>query len=117
MPKDMKGQLQNKIYSKMEERNYREEMRKHQEKEILQEFARVYGYDVNKHQPHSNNGEIDVEYLQAYIAKCRQEEEKLAEKLEAEKALTKQKEALKGRVAAVTKPKQASTNNTGTKSS
>lgn len=94
----MKGQLQNKIYAKMEERNYREEMRKHQEKEILQEFARVYGYDVNKHQPHPNNGEIEVEYLQAYIAKCRQEEEKMAEKLEAEKALTKQKEALKGRV-------------------
>lgn len=102
----------------MEERSYREELRRHQEKEILQEFARVYGYDVNKHQPHSNNGEIDVEYLQAYIAECRQKEEKLAEKMEAEKALAKQKEALKGKVAAVTsKPKSGSTNNTGTKSS
>jgi len=89
MPKDMKGQLQNKIYGKMEERSYREEMRRHHEKEILEEFARVYGYDVNKHQPHSNNGEIDVEYLQAYIAECRAKEEKLAEKLEAEKTLTK----------------------------
>jgi len=73
----------------MEERSYREEMRRHHEKEILEEFARVYGYDVNKHQPHSNNGEIDVEYLQAYIAECRAKEEKLAEKLEAEKTLTK----------------------------
>lgn len=101
----------------MEERSYREELRRHQEKEILQEFARVYGYDVNKHQPDPNNGEIDVEYLQAYIAECRQKEEKLAERLEAEKSLAKQKEALKGKVAAVTKPKSASTNNTGTKSS
>ena len=42
---------------------------------------------MNKHQPHANNGEIDVEYLQAYIAECRQKEEKRAEKLEAEKAL------------------------------
>jgi hypothetical protein len=38
--------------------------------------------------------------------------------MEAEKALAKQKEALKGKVAAVTsKPKSGSTNNTGTKSS
>ena len=33
------------------------------EKDILNEFARVYGYDINKHQPNPNNGEIDVEYL------------------------------------------------------
>ena len=49
MPKDMKGQLQNKIHNKLEERHYQEELRRHQEKEILQEFARVYGYDINKH--------------------------------------------------------------------
>lgn len=49
MPKEMKGQLQGKIHAKMEERSYREELRRHQEKEILQEFARVYGYDVHKH--------------------------------------------------------------------
>ena len=58
-----------------------------------------------------------MEYLQAYIAECRAKEEKLAEKMEAEKSLAKQKEALKGKVAAVTKQKPASTNNTGTKSS
>lgn len=59
-----------------------------------------------------------MEYLQAYIAECRAKEEKLAERIEAEKSLAKQKEALKGKVAAVTKQKStSSTNNTGTKSS
>jgi phenylalanyl-tRNA synthetase beta subunit len=43
-------------------------MRRKQEKDILEEFARVYGYDINKHQPKNKNGEIDVECLQAYIA-------------------------------------------------
>jgi phenylalanyl-tRNA synthetase beta subunit len=47
----------------MEERSYQEQMRRQHERDILEEFARVYGYDVNKHQPHHNNGEIDVEYL------------------------------------------------------
>ena len=77
MPKDLKSQLQNKIYGKMEERSYREEMRRQDEKEFLEQFARMYGYDVTKHQPQPNNGEIDVEYLQAYIAECREKEEKL----------------------------------------
>lgn len=63
MPKDMKDQLQGKIYNKIEERNYKEEMRRQHEKDILDEFARHYGYDVNKHQPNPNNGEIDVECL------------------------------------------------------
>ena len=49
MPKEIKGQLSQKIYSKVEERNMREEMRKQEEKEILQEFAKAYGYDINKH--------------------------------------------------------------------
>lgn len=53
-------------------------MRRHQEKEILHEFARVYGYDVNKHQPDPNGGEIDVEYLQAYIHECKMKEERMA---------------------------------------
>ena len=44
----------------------------------MEEFARVYGYDINNHQPHNKNGEIDVECLQAYIAECRAKEEKLA---------------------------------------
>jgi len=35
MPKVMKDQLSQKIYSKVEERNMREEMRKKEEKEIL----------------------------------------------------------------------------------
>ena len=35
MPKDMKAQLQNKIHLKLEERHYQEELRRHQEKEIL----------------------------------------------------------------------------------
>ena len=78
MPKAMKEQLHSKIYGKIEERNYREEYRRQHEKDILEEFARVYGYDVNKHQPHHNNGEIDVEYLQAYIAECRAKEEQMA---------------------------------------
>ena len=78
MPPDMKKKIQGKIYGRMEERNYQEEMRRQHEKDILEEFARVYGYDINKHQPHPNNGEIDVEYLQAYIAECRAKEEKLA---------------------------------------
>jgi hypothetical protein len=78
MPPEMKKKIQGKIYGRMEERNYQEEVRKKHEKDILEEFARVYGYDINKHQPHSNNGEIDVEYLQAYIAECRAKEEKLA---------------------------------------
>ena len=101
MPPDMKKKIQGKIYGRMEERNYQEEMRRQHEKDILEEFARVYGYDINKHQPHPNNGEIDVEYLQAYIAECRAKEEKLAK----EQALAKQKEALKGKVSSVTKPK------------
>ena len=96
----------------MEERSYREEMRRQHEKDILEEFARAYGYDVNKHQPHPNNGEIDVEYLQAYIAECRAKEEKMMK----DKALAAQKEALKGKVSAP--PATASkSNNTGTKSS
>jgi hypothetical protein len=33
---------------------------------------------VNKHQPNPNNGEIDIEYLQNYIAECRVKEEKIA---------------------------------------
>lgn len=94
MPQDMKKKIQGKIYGRMEERSYQEEMRKQHEKDILEEFARVYGYDINKHQPHPNNGEIDVEYLQAYIAECRAKEEKLAK----EQALAKQKEALKGKI-------------------
>ena len=85
MPKGMKEQVHKKIYGKMEERNYREEMRRQHEKDILEEFARAYGYDVNKHQPDPNNGEIEVEYLQAYIAQCRAEEEKQAK----EQALAK----------------------------
>lgn len=63
MPKEMKNNIQNQIYKKMEERSYQEQMRRQHERDILEEFARVYGYDVNKHQPHHNNGEIDVEYL------------------------------------------------------
>ena len=103
MPKNVKEQVNGKIYRKVEERNYREEMRRHQEREILEEFARVYGYDPKKHQPNYNNGEIDVEYLQAYVAECRANEEKEAK----QKALAKQKEALKGRVSAVTKKNNA----------
>jgi hypothetical protein len=100
MPKKMKEDLHGKIYNKVEERSYKEEMMKrHQEREILEEFARVYGYDVKKHQPHYNNGEIDVDYLQAYVAECRAKEEQEAKS----KALAKQKEALKGKVTAVTK--------------
>ena len=38
-------------------------MRKKKENDILEEFARNYGYDVNKHQPSNKNGEIDVECL------------------------------------------------------
>ena len=99
MPKQMKEQVHAKIYGRIEERNYREEYRRQHEKDILEEFARVYGYDVNKHQPHHNNGEIDVEYLQAYIAECRAKEEQMAK----EQSLAKQKEALKGKVGAVSK--------------
>jgi hypothetical protein len=128
MPVDMKAKLQEKIYGRMEERNYRdemrryhekdllerEEMRRQHEKDILEEFAKAYGYDITKHQPHPNNGEIDVEYLQAYIAECRAKEEKMAK----EQSLTKQKEALKGKVTSVTSKKAAaSNNNQGTKSS
>jgi len=78
MPKEMKEQLHGKIYNKIEDRNYQEDVRRQHEKDILEEFARAYGYDVNKHQPNSNGGEIDVEYLQAYVAECRAKEEKLA---------------------------------------
>lgn len=53
-------------------------MRRAHEREFLEDFAKAYGYDVNKHQPYHNNGEIDVEYLQAYIAECRAKEEKEA---------------------------------------
>jgi uncharacterized protein (UPF0147 family) len=49
MPKNVKEQAHQKIYTKVEERNYREEMRRNQEREILEEFARVYGYDPKKH--------------------------------------------------------------------
>ena len=102
MPKPMKEELHGKIYQKVEERNYKEEMKRNQEKEILEEFARAYGYDVRKHQPHYNNGEIDVEYLQAFVAECRAKQEKE----EKERALAKQKEALKGKVKDVTKKTQ-----------
>ena len=95
MPKEMRELIHSKIYGKIEERNYRDEMRRQHEKEILEEFARAYGYDVNKHQPHNNNGEIDVEYLQAFVAECRAREERMAK----EQALAKQKEALKGKMA------------------
>ena len=88
-------------------------MRRQHEKDILEEFARAYGYDVNKHQPHPNGGEIDVEYLQAYIAECRAKEEKLMK----EKALAAQKEALKGKVSAPAPTSSSKPNNTGTKSS
>ena len=37
MPKDMKDKIHQKIYGKMEERNYREEMRRQHEKDILEE--------------------------------------------------------------------------------
>ena len=73
-------------------------MQRQHEKQILQEFAKAYGYDVNKHQP--NPGEIDVEYLQAFVAECRAKEAAEAKKEE----LAKQKEALK---ASVTKKKPA----------
>lgn len=49
MPKEMKELIHSKIYGKIEERNYRDEMRRQHEKDILEEFARAYGYDVNKH--------------------------------------------------------------------
>ena len=93
MPKEVKEQLHTKIYGKVEERNYQQEMQRQHERGILQEFARVYGYDVNKHQP--NPGEIEVEYLQAYVAECRAKEEADAKK----DAFAKQKEALKASVA------------------
>ena len=63
MAPEVKEKLEKKIYGRMQERSMQEEMRRQHEKDILEEFARVYGYDVNKHQPHNNNGEIDVEYL------------------------------------------------------
>ena len=69
-------------------------MHRQQEREILEEFARCYGYDVNKHQPHPNGGEIDVEYLQAYIAECRAKEEKAAKEME----IAKQKQELKAKM-------------------
>lgn len=77
----MKKQLQGKIHTKIEEKQYRDEVRRSQEKEILLEFARVYGYDVNKHQPEHCDGEIDVDYLQAYIAECRQKEDQETEQI------------------------------------
>ena len=49
MPGDMKKKIQGKIYGRMEERSYQEEQRRQHEKDILEEFARVYGYDINKH--------------------------------------------------------------------
>ena len=67
-------------------------------------YARQYGYDINKHQPNPNNGEIDLECLQAHIAEVKLAEEKLAR----EKELTMQKELLKGSVGS---------NKTNTKSS
>ena len=63
MPKAVKEQVHGKIYSRIEERSFREEMRRQHERDILEEYARAYGYDIHKHQPHYNNGEIDVEYL------------------------------------------------------
>jgi len=101
MPKELKEQAHGKIYSKVEERNYREEMRRQQEKHMIEEFARAYGYDVNKHQPHANNGEIDVDYPQAHVTECRAKEEQLAKQM----SLAKQKEALKGKMNAVTQKK------------
>jgi len=44
---------------------------------------------VTKHQPDPNGGQIDVEYLQAYIHECKMKEERMAEKMEAEKSLAK----------------------------
>lgn len=74
MPKDMKNQLQSKITNRLEERQYQEDLKRQQEKQILEDFARAYGYDVYKHQPDPNGGEIDVEYLQAFITECKMKE-------------------------------------------
>lgn len=49
MPKEMRQGLQKKISSKIEERQYQEEMRRAHEREFLEDFAKAYGYDVNKH--------------------------------------------------------------------
>ena len=67
-------------------------------------YARQYGYDINKHQPNPNNGEIDLECLQAHIAEVKMAEEKAAR----DKELAMQKELLKGSVGS---------NKTNTKSS
>lgn len=104
MPKEVKENLHGKIYNQIEDRNYREEVRRQKERETLMYYARQYGYDINKHQPNPNNGEIDLECLQAHIAEVKQAEEKHAR----EKELAAQKEALKGSVGS---------NKTGTKSS
>lgn len=49
MPKNVKEDLHGKIYTKIEERNVKEEQKRNQEREILEEFARAYGYDPRKH--------------------------------------------------------------------
>ncbi len=63
MPNDLKKQIQSKINKGLDEQKHKEDAKRQHEKDILNEFARVYGYDINKHQPNPNNGEIDVEYL------------------------------------------------------
>ena len=80
MPRDMKAGLSKKIGNRIEERNYQEQMKRAHEREMLEEFARAYDYDVYKHQPYHNNGEIDIEYLQAHIARCRAQQEELDKK-------------------------------------
>ena len=49
MAPEVKEKLEKKIYGRMQERSMQEEMRRQHEKEILEEFARGYGYDVTKH--------------------------------------------------------------------
>ena len=61
---------------------------------MMEQFAAAYGYDVNKHQPHHNNGEIDLEYLQAYVAECRAKEEKAAK----EAHIKRQKDEFKAKM-------------------
>lgn len=71
MPKEVKENLHGKIYNQIEDRNYREEVRRQKERETLMYYARQYGYDINKHQPNANGGEIDLECLQAHIAEVK----------------------------------------------
>jgi len=49
MPKEVKENLHGKIYNQIEDRNYREEVRRQKERETLMYYARQYGYDINKH--------------------------------------------------------------------